>query len=386
MSAVALSVSVALGYAPGVLPSPDEAGATAPEQTATSEGSGDPASEGSSEGSSEVPAVPETDAAAADVEPEPTPSLDDALYEEAHDRYVEGKELFLQRRYLDAAAMFRRSYAAVPTGRSLYAAGLSYEKGGDLVQALEAYRRYLDLPDCPAPELHCAGHRSEVTESEAKLRAKVAELSIDVDDGVELLGIEIGDRIIPVEDFPIILAPGHYEIRERGYAPSEVRIREIDVEAGQVFSLLIVDFGVSDKPPSSEVVDPGPPSRPSNRLTEEERRRRLRVAFYSGVGVTAVAGVATGIVGGLTWRAYRDQKDRCRGEGVNCTGTVYPMEDRERVEQLRPVTNALVGVTAGLGITTVVLGLFAFTGAKGKGARASVTRVTPTPGGVRVRF
>lgn len=370
MSAVALSVSVAMAPVGGVPAVPEDEGVAAepPAEATPPELPSDPSSE---------------DEDSADEETGASPSLDDALYEEAEARHLEGQELFDLRRYLEAGAAFRRSYAAVPTGDALYAFALSYEKGGDTVQAVEAYRRYLDLPDCPAPEDLCAELRGEVRESVAKLRAKVGELSIEVDDGVDLLGIEIGDLIIPPEDFPIILAPGHYEIRERGYGQGDVRIREIDIEPGQVFSLLVVDFSAPIQPVPKTVSDPGSPSRPSNRLTEEERRRRLKIAFYGGVGLTAVAGIATGAVGGLTLRAYRDQEDRCRGV---CPDTEYPLEERERVEQLRPVTNALVGVTAGLGITTVVLGLFAFSGKKGRGARASVTRVTPTPGGVRVRF
>ena len=370
--AVALSFSVALSPV-GTVPADDApAAAEASVDAPDSETLADP----------EPPDLP-----AEGVAEPAAPSLDDALYEEALDRFVEGQELFGQRRYLDAGAAFRRSYAAVAVGKTLYNVALSYEKGGDMIQALEAYRRYLDLPDCPAPEEHCAARRGEVRDSVAKLRTKVGELSIEVDDGVELLGIEIGDRIVPPEDFPIILAPGHYEIRERGYGQGDVRIREIDIEPGQVFSLLVVDFNAPLVPaPEGDVFEPGRPSRPTNRVTEEERRRRLRIAFYGSLGVTAVAGIATGVAGGLTLRAYRDQKDRCRGEGVDCSGTDYPLAERERVDQLRPVTNALVGVTAGLGITTVVLGLFAFSGKQGRGARASVTRVTPTPGGIRVRF
>ena len=368
VSALALSVSVALAPVATVPPVADDESAaadpSAPKLPSTS------------------PADDETATPVAD-SPQPSPSLDDALYEEALDRYVEGQELFVQRQYLDAGAAFRRSYAAVATGRTLYAVGLSYEKGGDMVQALEAYRRYLDLPDCPAPEEHCAARRDEVRGIVAKLRTKVAELSIEVDDGVELLGIEIGDRIVPPEDFPIVLAPGHYEIRERGYGPSQVRIREIDVEAGQVFSLLIVDFDAQPKRPSNEVSEPGPPSRPSNRLTEEERRRRLKIAFYSSAGATVAAGIATGVVGGLTQRYYNAYEGRCTGV---CPEEDYPLGAEQRFERLKPVTNVLVGVTAGLGIATVVLGLFAFSGKQGRGARASVTRVTPTPGGVRVRF
>lgn len=368
MSVVAWTLFVALPTAVTVPAAPEDASATE-ESLAQSPDVEAPPSDGPAE---EDPAEPGE------------PGLDDALRLEAIDRFVDGRELFDQGRYLEAGAAYRRSYAAAAAAKTLYNIGLSYEKGGEVVQALEAYRRYLSLPDCSVPPTdHCAALRSEVEGDVVRLRAKVGELSIQVDDGVELLGIEIRDRIVPPEDFPLILAPGHYEIRERGYGQGDVRIREIDILPGQVFSLLVVDFNASIQPIPETVTDPGPPSRPSNRLTEEERRRRLRIAFYSGVGITAAAGIATGVVGGLALSAYREQDARCRGV---CPGTDYPFEERERVDQLRPVTNALIGVTAGLGITTVVVGLFAFSGKKGRGARASVTRVTPTPGGVRVRF
>ncbi len=368
VSAVALSVSVAVSSAP-VLPEKEPDAESVLQTEAT-------------DVESEAPSLAET--ANTDANPEAPAGPEDVMYVEAYDRYLEAQGLFDLGLYLDAGAMFRRSYAAVPMGRTLYAVGLSYEKGGEVIPALEAYRRYLGLPDCPAPEDRCAANRSEVQGIVAKLRARVGELSIEVDDGVELLGIEIGDRMVPPEDFPIIVPPGHYVLRERGYGKGDVRIREIDIDAGQVFSLLVVDFDAPTTPPPEQVTDPGPPSSPSNRISDEERRRRLRIAFYGGVGVTAAAGIATGVVGGLTLSAHNTYAGRCTG---TCgPGDGYPEDAEQRFDRLKPVTNALVGVTAGLGITTVVVGLFAFSGKRGRDSRASVTRVTPTPGGVRVRF
>ncbi len=329
----------------------------------------------------------EEEAPEAEPTSQPDADLEDALVEEARERYVEGGLLFEGRRYIDAAGAYERSYAAVPIGKTLYNAALSYEKGGDIVRAVDAYQRYLNLPPCPAPQEHCAERREEVSGTVAKLRTKVGELSIEVDEGVDLRGIEIGDRTVPPEDFPLVLAPGHYEIRERGYGRDEVRIREIDIVAGQVFSLLVVDFDtplpIFDEPKGTGGT---PGAAPSRRLDEEERRGRLRIAFYSGVGVTAAAGIATGVVGALTLDAYQTYKGRCKGDDVDCTGTSFPADEKRRFDQLQPATNALIGVTAALGITTVVLGLFAFTGRKGAGARASVVRVSPVPGGVHIRF
>lgn len=341
----------------------------------------------------EEPKVEEPTAEAApEPKPEPAaqpePDLGDALLVEARERYVEGGRLFGSRRYLEAAAAYERSYAAVPVGKTLYNVALSYEKGGDYVSALDAYLRYLDLPGCPAPQEHCADRRGEVTDTVTKLRGKVGTLSIMIDDGVEVQGFEIDDRFIPPEDFPMVLTPGRYEFRVRGLRRNEVRTREVEILAGQITSLVIGPFNAPDPAFDGETREPEGDgvAAPSRRLSEEERRRRLRIAFYGGVGATALAGIATGVVGGLALQAHNEFERRCRGEGIDCTGSTYPQDAFDRVQQLRPATNALIGVTAGLGITTVVLGLFAFSNRQGAGARASVTRVQPSPGGVRVRF
>lgn len=345
----------------------------------------------------ELPAAPAEDASVPEVEPaaeepaeaEETPSLGmgDALMQEAYDRFLDGNARFRDRRYLAAAADYERSYAAVPSGHALYNLSLAYEKGGDYVRALDACLRYVELPDCSGEEMLCANKREEVKQTITTLRTKVGTLSIVVDDGVKLQGIEIDERILPPEDFPLVLVPGNYELRVRGLRRGEVRTREVEVAAGQITSLLITGFNVPDPAVASDVVRREEPRGVTpRRIDEEERRRRLRLAFYTGVGFTVASGVATAVVGGLAWKAHNEWDARCKGEGVDCTGTTSPLDARRQVEQLRPATNALVGVTAGLGITTVVLGLFAFSGRKGPGARASVTRVEPTAGGVRVRF
>lgn|GEM_PF-1953884 len=313
--------------------------------------------------------------------------LGDALLVEARKRYEEGADLFRERRYREAAEAYARSYAAVPVGETLYGVALSYEKAGDYVRSVDAYERYLDLPDCPAPGEHCAARRTEVEETVTSLRGKVGRISIVVDEGVELQGIEIDDRFLPPDDFPLVLAPGRYELRVRGIRRGEVRLRQVEVAAGEMTSILIPAFDAPDSPPDLEpIVDDGPSPPPPGRLTEEERRRRLRLAFYGGVGVTVASGIATGVIGGLTLQAHREYDGRCKGEGVDCTGTERPDDAARRFETLQPATNALVAVTATVGLTTVVLALFAFSGKQGAGKRASVTRVTPTPGGVRVRF
>lgn len=346
--------------------------------------------ESESDATSEVEAESDDDASEeSDVSPSQGGNpFKDALMQEAYDRFDEGNELFLDRRYAEAVAAYERSYAAVPNGYVLYNLGLAYEKAGDYVRALDANLRYVALPDCVGEEYLCAANRDEVEATITKLRAKVGTLSVMIDEGVELRGFEIDGRFLPAEDFPLVLTPGRYELRVRGLRRNEIRTREVEIVPGQITSLVIGPFNAPEPTFDPIVREPEGDgiAAPTSRLDEQERRRRLRIAFYSGVGVTAASGVATAVVGGLALQAHGEFENRCRGEGVDCTGQPFPEDAFNRVEQLRPVTGALIGVTAGLGITTVVLGLFAFSERQGPGARASVTRIEPSPGGVRLRF
>jgi hypothetical protein len=380
-SAVSVAVAVAVSSSGISTAAPDE---PATESAAEAD---PPAA--SATGSADDPSEDPTEDPIEDPTEDPSNPFKDALVEEAHDRFLDGNERFRDRRYLEAAADYERSFAAVPNGYVLYNLGLAYEKAGDYVRALDANLRYVALPDCIGEEYLCAANREEVEETITKLRSKVGTLSVMIDEGVEVRGFEIDDRFLPPEDFPLVLAPGHYELRVRGIHRNEVRTRDIDIVPGQITSMVIGPFNAPE-PTFNDigVRDSGGDgvAAPTGRLSEEERRRRLRIAFYGGVGVTAAAGIATGVVGGLALQAHNEFESRCRGQGVDCTGSTYPQNAFDRVQELRPVTNALIGVTAGLGITTVVLGLFAFSGRQGPGARASVTRVQPSPGGVRVRF
>lgn len=301
-----------------------------------------------------------------------TDPLQQSLIEEAATHFVEGRRLFTRGEYVDAAVEFERSYSAYPSGEALYNVGLSYEKGQRPVDAIVACQRYLELSDCKtAGELHCARKRDEVTETTARLRQRVGVLEIVVEDGVDLRAIRVDGREIPIADFPIFLEPGSIEIKLLGRERDQVRTRTAKLEPGQRTSLLVGPFFV---PPPVVIRDPDDPDPGPSPEDLARRRLRLRVSFWTGLGATVASGAAVGVLGGLTSLYKRRFDARCKGEGVDCSGTTHPTDREQGFNRLKLATNVMVGVTAGVGMVTAILGVFAFSGPKAATSRASTQR------------
>ena len=302
--------------------------------------------------------------------------------------FVEGQRLYDAGQYVDAAHEFERSYTAIRSGLTLYNIALSYEKGGLHVPAIQAAMQYLELPDCEAlgragPTRNCTTRRGEVEQTVERLRRQVSELVLAVEPNVELDEVRISGRVVPLEDFPLLLTPGPVEVEVRGTQPDQLKTRIVRLNPGETSRLYIGPF------PAEQVVvrpDPGsnpPPSedprvvaeRRAFREAEERRTRALRIAFWTGTAFTAASGVATAVLGGLTAAAKKDYDEGFCEEPCVCVDPpCYPFAERDRFESLKPATNAMAGVTAGLGLVTVVVGILAFTrGSRGSDRRPSAS-------------
>lgn len=337
------------------------------------------------EGASEPATEAKPEPAAGDV-PEPTVKggeadtpprtsrdpLQQSLIEEAAAHFVEGRRMFTRGEYVEAAVEFERSYSAYPSGEALYNVGLSYEKGEQPVEAIVACQRYLELEDCKtAGELHCARKRSEVSKTVSRLRQRVGVLEIVVEEGVDLRAIRVDGKEVPIGEFPIFLAPGSIEIKLLGRERDQVRTRTAKLEPGQRTSLLVGPFSV---PPPVVVADRDDPDPGPSAEELELRRRRLRISFWAGLATTVASGAAIGVLGGLTSLYKRRFDARCKGVGVDCSGTEHPADRERGFNRLKLATNVMIGVTAGAGMVTAILGVFAFSGPKGRTSRASTQR------------
>ena len=314
----------------------------------------------------------------------------DIRVQEAERHYVEGMALFNRQRYREAAAEFERSYAAIPAARTLYSIGLSYERAGQTIPAIEACERYLALPDCSEPDvdmLQCAEQRVEVGRSVERLRRFVGELHLELAPGTELREVRVGGRIVPLDDFPVLLMPGPTEVELFGLEPEDHRVRLPRITAGETYVLRVAPFG-SVPPPRLDVQpkDDDEPDRPIRDPAEERRRQQqLKTAFWAGLGLTAASGITAATLGGLTLRDKQrfvlcESPCPMPGEPGHIP---FPETIDERFPRLRVATNAMIGVTAAFGVATVVLGALAFSRRDRSAQRANVRLTGP---GLSIRF
>ncbi|MEM7159647.1 MAG: hypothetical protein AAF799_42800 [Myxococcota bacterium] len=301
-------------------------------------------------------------------------------YQKAGSHYERGE-------YAEAAVEYELSYAAVPGANTLYNVALSHERAGEPVAAVKALRRYLALPDCaelaPAERtIRCTSQREDAARALAKQRRLVGELQLDPAKGVELREIKVGGRTVPLDDFPILLLPGEVDVEFFGIGSEQGRLRVARIKAGQTSTLYVAPF-------RQEVVvtPPQPPGNPDDELRRQQQRQRaLRATFWIGTGLTATSGVALAVMGGLTVRERRDFIDSkcerlCQDPNGQPLGTGFPLEQQANFERYKSVTNALVGVTVALGVTTALVGVFAF-----RKRNREQARVIPTGPGLAVRW
>ena len=215
---------------------------------------------------------------------------------------------FEAREYDAAAKLFEEAYRIDPNPNYLFNIGRVYEEKGDLRHAVEFYQRFLGESGVDLESRQAATERLKV------LREAIKELE-----------------------------------------PNEPPPREIPAEA---------EGTDTDVDPTGS--DSGADDDPS----ADARKRKLRIAGYSLMGVGGVALIAGGVVGGIALGASNDAED---GEFVDET-----MRLRDKAKTQANVADGLFisgGVLAAVGLVLVLTTL-----GKGKGkADAKVARTQWAP-------
>lgn len=301
--------------------------------------------------------------------------------EDAVRYWQKGDLLFDNKRYAEAAEAFESSYAAYPAAEALYSAALSYENAGKPVEAVRTLQRYLAYADCPPGltqeqrPVDCTAQRPLAEQALAEQRRRVGELVLSLGEGVELREVRVAGRTVPLDDFPLLLLPGTVDVEVFGLGPDERRTRPAYITGGEVTTLYVAPFE------SDAVVVPPEEPRPVDGDLIKRRRRQQRITFWVGTGLTAAAGVATAVTGGIALyhqRRFetelcdplcveRDENDEpildAAGNPIPLGGPnedLYPHDHEAELQRHRPIANALVGVTIGLAVATVLVGTFAF--------------------------
>ena len=318
---------------------------------------------------------------------EPPPDTDQA---EALRLFREAKALYTAGNPREAAVAFERSFAAAVSPEAAYNAALAHDKADDLIATLTWFRRYLEIARRDTdPSYPLALARAE------ELRARVAELRVELERPDELRELRVNDQPVPQDSFPRLILPGPIELKFIGAGPDQVVVIPSEARAGETATIYFPGFArPAVKPPDPKPVlrpDPPPSLKPSPRL------RPLKIAFWTGAGVTGASAVVMAVFGGLALREYRLYRDGPCMSGVCPPGFDYDTWTAHNTaagDHAR-LTNVMIGVTAGLAVVTLGLGLAALR--ESRRPRASSTRAStrasprahqlvPAPGGLLVAF
>ena len=331
-----------------------------------------------------VHAAPPTEPVACDPSsgecPEPEPQT-------AAEWYARGYELGTAGDYEAAAAAFLRSYELQPTAEALFNAALAHEQAGATIDAITTYERFLAEPS-PPRDLVDAAHLSIET-----LLSKVAVLK-----GLRYTAqqapaeVYIDGESIELDPFvPRLMLPGEIEIEV--VAQSGERASEsYELEAGEA---LIIDLRgllpppFEPPPPEIEVEGPSAEEREEVRRAYVRRTATLRKVTWVGLGLTSASVVSTITLGALTAHA-KSQYDKftCfQFEGSICP-TDFKIDDvqghLQAYERYLPAVGILAGVSGGVGIATLVVGLVVVR--RSKRTPAPTVSIVPTAGGVAIAF
>ena len=319
-----------------------------------------------------------------DAAPEPAPEPEPTTAREWYDR---GIELGSAGDFVAAAAAFLRSYELQPTSEALYNAGFAYQRAGDPVAAIETYRRMLAEPE-RNEELARAAERSI-----SELMREVGSLkAILYDPDRPPAELYVGGARRELDELPIVLAPGPVVIEVADQAG--VRARETyEIAAGEA---LVVDLRALLPPPIEPPdddqieIDSGPtPEQLRAQRLRARRAEQLRLATWIGLGLTGAAGISVGTLAGLAARE-RDAylSSICLESGTCPDGFDIgdPEGNLEAYERFRLGLRISAGITGGLAIGTLVVGLVSL-GLERKAAReCKRVRVSPRLGGFAISF
>lgn len=335
-------------------------------------------------------------AAPPELEDETPPVEDSSEPQTAIEWYARGYKLGNAGDYAAAAEAFLRSYDLQPTSEALFNAALAYENAGATLTAIATYERFLVEP---------ARKQDLVDPAQRSIEAMTREVAVLK--GVRFPASRPPSQLLvqgqPVEldAFPILVLPGQIEIEV--VDKHGVHTRETyELYAGEV---LVVDLRALLPPPPRE---PGPEpvvdSGPSEDELEVARAHgqlalALRHTTWVGLGLSGAGAVSVLSLGLLAQREQRlFDADSCYQFPDNACPPEFGIGDPGAHERAytRYAMGATVmgGVTAGLALTTLVIGLVSVRhagqakkvqDAGGRGDQRAV-RLTPGRGGLTLSF
>jgi hypothetical protein len=285
-------------------------------------------------------------ARAAEEASEPTP----AQVRSAAEAFDRGREAYKAEEYLEAAEQFESADANAPSAAALELAIRARDKAGQLDRAATlaalALSRHPDDPNIQkiAPAIV------------QKAKADLFEIDLKCDDPCD---VTVAGKIAPgrrATDRTVFVPPGTYAVRA-GWPGDRSLSKSIEASKGAAGTL---EFQAPAAPVAAPPVAtptrtaPAADEKQSDQGPSHKSGALPPTVFWVGVGVTAV-------VGGISiWSGIDTQnnpgaskvRDACNSGSADCNS----LYDQGRSKQTR--TNVLLGVTAVSGVATAVIGAF----------------------------
>lgn len=275
--------------------------------------------------------------------PEPTP----AQVRTAAEAFDKGREAYQADEFVEAAEQFEKADYNAPSAAAIELAARSRDKAGELDRA--ATLAALGVKRYPEEQnlLKLAGELAK------RARQTLFELTANCDSACELT---VGGKLVhgvPDTQRVIYVAPGTITVRA-GWSDNRNDSRRVDAVAGGSGEVSFTapepePVAVVEKPP--EPVAPPPVEAPPPEATDQKWAGFSPAVFYTGAGLTAV------LVGVTVWSGVdtvnNPGADRVKAECQNADCALYQdgLSKQHR-------TNALVGVTLGVGAASALVGVF----------------------------
>jgi hypothetical protein len=307
---------------------------------------------------------------AEDAGAEPTPAQVRAAAE-AFDR---GREAYKAEEYVEAAEQFEKADNSAPSPAALELAIRARDKAGEIDRAATLLALALKRHPGESNLLKLA------TDLDKRVKAELYMLTANCDTPCDLT---VGGKIVhgpPDTQRTLFVQPGTIVIRA-GWADNRSDSKQVQAEkGGQGEVSFVTPASPEGEAMAKEAVEPVAPPPIDPAATKDEGAVKKSggwppTIFFVGAGLTAV-------VGGITIWSGVDTvnnpgadkvKEECGDQGESCALYQEGLSKQRR-------TNILVGVTAGVGVATILVGIFATDWSGGKSAAPAEAAKRLKPG------
>lgn len=242
-------------------------------------------------------------------------------------RDAQGRKLMATHDYTAACAKFEESQSIAPSIAASLDLGACYEKGGKLASAWNAYKSAA----AAAVSAHQKAHAQTAHKAMARVESKMSRITINVPDNARASGLEVrlDGNAVDSSDFGNALPKdgGSHDVEATASGKKPWK-KHVDLDASGQTVAVDVPALEDDAPPKKvaaagakgEAADgttPAPEAATASTDKDAHPGQSQRTIGIV-VGVVGIAGLATGIVGGIVASSNANDLKAACGSGPTC--------------------------------------------------------------------